>query len=304
MQTLDPLATRTLDLGAAPSPELIDTRVEVIAPENIAFRYSVAGPFRRLPAFLIDVAVRIALWLGGMSAFLFAAPELGEAVIGVAVVLWFGLDWGYGAAFETLTNGRTPGKWLSGLRVVGVDGRPINALQAMLRNVLRSADLLPIVPWAWLGAEAPSLPIPIGLIGLATASATRRRQRLGDLAAGTIVVVAENRRPRKAPAFPATDRVAQIAGRIPAKWSLHPRTAAAIAQYVDRRARLSPARREEAATSLGAALRRQPGLAALSDEESLTNDLLLCALYHRMFAAQPVDAPGPNTTLVAAGATP
>ena len=70
---------------------------------------------------------------------------VGGLGIGVFLVCWFVLSWFYGGLFETFWNGQTPGKRLFGLRVLTVDGTPINAMQAVLRNVLRDVDAMPIV---------------------------------------------------------------------------------------------------------------------------------------------------------------
>ena len=163
----------------------LDSRIEVVTPENIAFHYVLAGPFRRLPAYLIDVAIRMLVLMG----LLFAAVFFGMVGVGrrwlrglvdrvVRALTWF-----YGGLFETLWNGQTPGKRLLGLRVLAVDGRPINAMQAVLRNVLRNVDAWPIVGYG--GAMG----VPLFMVGLAATAASNRFQRLGDLACGTIVVV-------------------------------------------------------------------------------------------------------------------
>ena len=92
----------------------IDTRIEIVTPENIAFQYRVAGPFRRLPAFLIDVAIRVGVAIVGMIAFMLASRSAGVVGpgFGLGLLLWFGLTWFYGGLFEALWNGQTPGKRL------------------------------------------------------------------------------------------------------------------------------------------------------------------------------------------------
>ncbi len=123
----------------------IDTLIEIVTPENIAFEYRVAGPFHRLPAYLIDVVIRVGAAVIALLAFMWmfsivAAPGLG---LGLGLVVWFVVEWLYGGLFETFWNGQTPGKRLMRLRVVSIDGQPINAFQAVLRNVLRAVDALP-----------------------------------------------------------------------------------------------------------------------------------------------------------------
>src|SRR5687767_1931680 len=116
----------------------LDLRIEVQTPENIAFQYRVAGPFRRMPAFLIDVAIRFFITLLAALAFvmMFSTVGLEGLGVGLALTFWFAMSWFYGGFFETYWNGQTPGKRMLGLRVVCVDGQPINGLQAVLRNIL------------------------------------------------------------------------------------------------------------------------------------------------------------------------
>ena len=114
----------------------LDTRVEIITPENIAFTYRVAGPFRRLPAYLMDVFIRIAtiMLLGVVVLVTFGPVGLGGIAVGVTFVSWFLLDWFYGGLFEALWNGQTPGKRLMGIRVITIEGQPISGWQAILRQ--------------------------------------------------------------------------------------------------------------------------------------------------------------------------
>ncbi len=118
----------------------LDTTVEIVTPENIAFRYRLAGPFRRLPALSDRRGHSSGGRRGGVrSAPLLVLGRLGLPGVGfgVAMVCWFVLFWFYGGLFETFWNGQTPGKRLLGIRVLTLDGQPVNALQAILRNVLR-----------------------------------------------------------------------------------------------------------------------------------------------------------------------
>lgn len=270
-------------------PDVLDTRVEVAAPENIVFRFRVAGPFQRLVAFLVDVVVRLmavatVVLFSGLVGAAFGVSGSGGALVGLVLCTWFALDWGYGAILEAAWNGRTIGKRLQGLRVVGIDGRPINAMQAMLRNVLRSADMLPAVPLAWYDDSWWWAPVPICVVGLASAAANRRMQRLGDLAAGTMVILEERLSPLPGSSAAEDARLAEALEDLPIQLAVAPRTAAAIAQYVERRARLAPGRREEVASLLGETLRSRLRIEPTDDRTPLSNDLLLCALHARLYA--------------------
>ena len=242
----------------------LDTAIEIVTPENIAFEYRVAGPFRRLPAYLIDLAIRLGVGLLASIGigFLTAITELEGVGVGAMFVVWFFLLWFYGGLFEAFWNGQTPGKRLMQIRVLSVDGQPINGLQAMLRNILRAIDMQPIFFYQ---------------LGLITASMNDRFQRLGDLACGTMVVVEE---PHWFRGLVKIDNIEamQLAAQIPASFQASRSLARALASYVQRRSYFPLARRLEIARHLGEPLCERFELA------SDTNlDHLLCGLYHRTF---------------------
>ncbi len=167
----------------------LDNRIEIVTPENIAFKYRIAGPFRRALAYLVDVLIRAAVLITVGMIFGLGAMFAGGMMIGVILLVWFVLDWFYGGLFETFWNGQTPGKCALGLRVVSIDGQPIDALQAILRNILRFADAWPAVMLTPGG-----MPIFLYQFGLLSPAFNPRFQRLGDLAAGTMVVAEERAR--------------------------------------------------------------------------------------------------------------
>ena len=125
----------------------IDSTIEIVTPENIAFQYQAAGPFLRLPAFLIDLLIRFSVMaLALIGAMILGAVLRGFFVFALLLLLWFVLEWFYGGLFETYWNGQTPGKRLLGIRVLSVGGQPINGLQAVMRNILRYVDMMPSIP--------------------------------------------------------------------------------------------------------------------------------------------------------------
>jgi uncharacterized RDD family membrane protein YckC len=257
----------------------LDTRIEIVTPENIAFQYCLAGPFRRLPAYLLDMAIRIGV-CGLLCVFwLVAFGSLGFSGWGVGLVFitWFLIDWFYGGLFETFWNGQTPGKRLLQIRVVSVEGQPITGLQAVLRNFLRFLDSLPFL----LGQASL---FPLYQLGLLTAAANDRFQRLGDLASGTMVVVEEAS--RQYGVVRVTDPAAlELAGRLPTSFVASRSLARALSAYVARRATFPFRRRIEIAFHLADPLRHRLGL-----PPDTNPDLLLCALYHRTFIADRVEA--------------
>lgn len=154
----------------------LDTRAKIETPENVTLTFQLAGPGARMVAYLIDLVLR--LILAGLLSYLLGlmAPLIGmDAPTGVFLIGLFILEWWYCALFEGLRRGQTPGKKFCGLRVIKDAGYPISFYDAVLRNFLRTADIL-----------------PIGYgVGLLCMAGTRRLQRIGDLVAGTMVVVVE-----------------------------------------------------------------------------------------------------------------
>ncbi len=280
--------------------EQLDTTIRIVTPENIAFTYQVAGPFRRLPAFAIDMAIRMGFWLlvgillffsGAMANSFFR--ELIEALgTGVMLLLWFFLEWFYGGVFETYWNGQTPGKRLLGIRVLSTSGQPVNGLQAMMRNILRSADMMPIVPLSAFIEEAAVFGIPTGMLGLICFASTHRFQRLGDLVGGTMVVV-EDRSWMVGVQKLNEHGLVELAEQIPPSFQVSREVSRALATYVERRKAFSVPRREEIAKRLA-----DPLIERFRLPPNTSADLLVCALYHRTFisdratAELPSDAPG------------
>jgi uncharacterized RDD family membrane protein YckC len=150
-------------------------RHEVVSTERVPFRYRVAGMGSRFLAWLFDCCVWGALAL--MGAVLASVLDQGREGLGTAaMLLWiFLLRWGYFLVLEWLWQGQTPGKRMLGIRVIRLDGTAVSFAQSTVRNIVRVIDALPMF---------------YGL-GFVIAAANRAHRRLGDLAAGTIVVHVE-----------------------------------------------------------------------------------------------------------------
>ena len=162
---------------------MLDTTRRVATPEGIELTLRLAGPVPRALAWTVDLLLRIAVVL----VVLMVAAPLGHTGTGIALVTAFFVEWPLPAWFETSWNGQTPGKRAFGIAVLNDDGTPLRWPAALTRNLLRAVDFLPLLYG----------------IGLVTMLCNRDFKRLGDLAAGTVVVyVAEKPAARVFPEAP------------------------------------------------------------------------------------------------------
>ncbi|ERI53457.1 hypothetical protein N878_15265, partial [Pseudomonas sp. EGD-AK9] len=146
----------------------LDTRYQVETPEGIDLQLRPAGLVPRALAFAIDLAIR-----GLILAVMFIVLGLlGQFGMGLGTILLFLVTWWYMVLFEVLNQGRSPGKQLLGLRVVHDDGTPIGWAASLTRNLLRFVDILPFG-------------YSLGILSCLNHPAFKR---LGDIAAGTLVV--------------------------------------------------------------------------------------------------------------------
>lgn len=246
-----------------------DTLIRLVTPENIAFEYQLGGPFLRAWAYVLDLIFRMLIGflftlLVWLFTLLLSYLSHSDEVFGVSAGVWtitlFVLEWFYGPFFEIAWQGQTPGKWLTSIRVIGADGLPLAPWQAILRNVLRFVDLL-----------------GLGFVGLVSAASNPRFQRLGDLAAGTMVIVEQGSSLHGVVQF-RDPRVRKLAEELPSKIPLRSSLVRALSNYVIRRTQLGAKRCEEIAEHVAKPLKQMFAL-----PENTSNDLLLCALYHKIF---------------------
>lgn len=196
----------------------LDTLYTAETPEGIALSLRPAGVVSRMLAYLADLGIRIGLYLAASLATL---PGGGMGA-GLMLVFYFLLEWFYPVVFELSRHGATPGKRMLGLQVVMDSGLPVTPAASVTRNLLRAADFLPL------------------LYGFGAATMLWRAdfKRLGDLAAGTLVVYRDNlvlhgQLPLAAPCAP--------------KRALSLREQATIVAWGGRAPTLTPARLEELA---------------------------------------------------------
>ena len=202
---------------------MLDTIKSIETPEGIELVLRPAGPVPRALAWALDMLIRFVLYMG----LLMVLAPFGGTGMGIFLVAMFLLEWLYPVVFEVLWKGQTPGKLALGLRVLRTDGTPVGWGASLLRSLLMSADFLP----AFYGA------------GLASMLLHRDCRRLGDLAAGTLVVYAEER----------LENAARL--RDPGKPEAPPVPLGldeqqAIATFAERTAGLSPERSQELADLL------------------------------------------------------
>jgi uncharacterized RDD family membrane protein YckC len=152
-------------------------KLTIDTPEQVHLEFTLAGIGSRFMAAFLDMLIQFvlqailissAIGLLTLDGFSKSSVWIGA----VSVFVFFCINWGYYAAFEILWHGQTPGKRWAGIRVMKESGRPINAFEAITRNLLRVIDWLP----GFYG------------FGVVTMMLNKKNRRLGDFVAGTLVV--------------------------------------------------------------------------------------------------------------------
>lgn len=222
--------------------------VTVATPEGVELELTLAGLGSRFVAGLVDTLLQgllvgaLGLLLIGVEVFT-GGPGLGGVGAAVFFVGAFLVWFGYHVFFEVLASGRTPGKRWSGLRVVRAGGYPITFMASAVRNILRLVDILP-------GAY---------VVGCVSILVTRRNQRLGDVAAGTLVVrERRGREPRRRQHYHRAVAVPALPPEETAGWDVSAITAeelAAVRRFLERRDELERTAREDVGRRLAERLR-------------------------------------------------
>ena len=211
----------------------------ITTPEGIDVKLALAGVGSRFSAALVDALIQ-GIVIGGVAVVLSSSGTLqGWILAGYAIVV-FVVFFGYHVVFEVLASGRSPGKRLNGLRVVRVGGFPVGFLASAIRNTIRLIDYLPSAY----------------LLGCIAILVSEKNQRLGDMAAGTLVV-----RERKATSALPPPRPAAMTYAHPS-WDVGTITAAELAtvrKFLDRRESIDSQARAELANTLSERLRPKVG---------------------------------------------
>lgn len=214
------------------SHNVIDTAYFIETPEGIDLEAQLAGPVPRVLAYSIDLAIR-AIFLGVLSIVLLFLEKMG---MGIFLVVSFLLEWFYPVFFEVFHQGQTPGKRRLHLVTVSDDLTPITWGASMTRNLLRAADFL---PFAYL-------------LGIISMSVGKHFQRLGDLAAGTIVV---HQSPDQ-----AVVKLPELEPIMP-PFNLELEDQAALINFTQRRSQLTKSRQQELANILANITKQEPDTA-------------------------------------------
>ena len=163
----------------ANSDQLSPDQINIDTPELVSIEMPLAGIGSRFIALLVDYLI----WFAGLLIVVLASSVVIPAIHAfdrvsetwaeaVVIFLIFLLNWGYFTLFEAFWNGRTPGKRVARIRVIQRSGRAIGLFESMARNLIRYVDQLPF----------------FYAVGVISMFVTKQHQRLGDLAAGTLVV--------------------------------------------------------------------------------------------------------------------
>lgn len=206
--------------------------VTISTPEGVELELPLAGLGSRFAAALADIIIKTGLILA-LAIALGVAGAYGDALFSVLAFLVF---FGYDILFETLASGRTLGKRWTGLRVVRLEGQPIGFVASAIRNTLRLVDILPFGY----------------VIGAISILASSNNQRLGDIAAGTLVI-RERSDPRTDWTAPSFTR-----SQAPVGWDVSSITAEEVATvrgFLERRYDLTPEARRQLGSTLAERLR-------------------------------------------------
>jgi uncharacterized RDD family membrane protein YckC len=249
--------------GSVSQPSSVQSTV---TPEAVRLRMDVAGLGSRTVAVFLDTLIQVLL----LIPVLIAGSAIGDGGTAETIVLAlisFGIVWLYYPLFEWLWNGRTPGKRTQRIRVVRTDGQLVDFAVVLVRNLVRIVDVF-LFPF-------------LAVISMVV---TKRAQRLGDLAAGTMVV-----RERSIPRATPLDLGDAEGPPVPAMDTsgLTEREYGLIRSFLARRESLDPQARQELAAQLAASVHgrmgEQSSTGALPDEQFLQ---AVARLYRARFATR------------------
>jgi uncharacterized RDD family membrane protein YckC len=232
---------------------VFEDRLKIETPEGVNLEVTLAGLGSRAGATFIDTLILSGLMLVVfIGLFVIGEAQVSEdlytLLLGVGVLLYFLILFGYYLLFETLNSGRTPGKAALGIHVMRLDGTPLGFAAVAIRTLLRVVDLLPF----------------LYATGAVCILVTQNNQRLGDMAAGT--VVARDRRPP--PQGVDITSGLDLASLPP--WdaaAVNDDEMALVRRFVERRGHLNAESRSQLAASIAGPLRSKVAAPDASDDD-------------------------------------
>jgi len=247
----------------------MNEQLSIDAPEHIELTFDLAGVGSRFCATLVDsiiLTIILGLFSVAMNSLNVLEYNMGllaggfeHWIVAALILIIFAILWGYYIAFELMWNGQSPGKRLLKLRVMKTGGYPITLLESTIRNLIRLIDFLPL----FYG------------IGVITMIIDKKWRRLGDLAAGTLVIKER------------VDRVpVELGSRLPQKTTftyadeiklelITEGELSAIREYISRRPTLSIPRRRQLSRVLATPILRKMGLPETLDYDVFLEEVLI-----------------------------
>jgi len=243
-----------------------DDQLNIETPEQVVLELPVAGIGSRFLALGVDSVLQFVLYFAATLTLVFGVPAIGSGSLPLlaqlgpasAILIGFCIYWGYFAFFEILWSGRTPGKRLAGIRVIKESGRPINAYEAIGRNIMRAIDFLP----AMYG------------LGVVVMMANRNSRRLGDYLAGTVVIHDK----KSSGSLPSWHGTAGRASPAQSLGSVTLEELALIEAYLQRRSDLEPLVRDDMAGRIARRITDKTGHAR--DPQQSLDDFLESVARH------------------------
>src|SRR5262249_13571039 len=160
-----------------------EDQIRIDTPEQIQLEFPLAGIGSRFLALALDTLIQTLLYIAGTFALIAASSYLDKLskyfswipeswAMALVILFLFSVYWGYFAFFEIIWKGQTPGKRIIGIRVIKDSGRPINAYEAIGRNLLRSVDAL----------------LGMYIVGIVSMMISAQKRRVGDYVVVSVVV--------------------------------------------------------------------------------------------------------------------
>jgi uncharacterized RDD family membrane protein YckC len=237
---------------------VFEDRLTIDTPEGVPLELTLAGVGSRFTSALLDYVLQIVILVALALVLSYGAgfsPGSSSVSAAVWIVGFFTVFWGYDVAFEVLNSGRTPGKAANGLRVVLESGAPVTFVPSAIRNVIRIIDLIP-------GNY---------LVGVTSILVTKKNQRIGDLAGGTLVIREQRQLPPEVP----------LGSSVPAPaWdtsAVSQQELDTVAAFLARRHELAHGARIEIAAELAGRLRPKVGGAIAGGGDEIFLERLLAS---------------------------